>query len=135
MATSILGGAIHHAATRIQRVWRLVSWRRAFVAFSEQAKVSMESANGFMGEEHHLTDNDGMNWIFWTNLIFVAPDWYDFSTLVRHMSYDIWLTNIVLYIHSGWCIKTQSIGPYCTMADYYETPKPALIEVKHFFKF
>lgn len=64
MATSILGGAIHHAATRIQRVWRLVSWRRAFVAFSEQAKVSMESANGFMGEEHHLTDNDGMNWIF-----------------------------------------------------------------------
>lgn len=96
MATSILGGAIHHAATRIQRVWRLVSWRRAFVAFSEQAKVSMESANGFMGEEHHLTDNDGMTWIFWTNLIFVAPDWYDFSTLVRHMSYDIWLTNIVI---------------------------------------
>lgn len=31
-----LSGAIHHAATRIQRVWRLVSWRRAFVAFSEQ---------------------------------------------------------------------------------------------------
>lgn len=31
-----LSGAIHHAATRIQRVWRLVSWRRAFVAFSAQ---------------------------------------------------------------------------------------------------
>ena len=30
------GAFLHHAATRIQRVWRLVSWRRAFVAFSEQ---------------------------------------------------------------------------------------------------